>query len=120
MEPIDVEFKLEKDDNPDEFEDILEESGAQVEPVAEAGFDPISGGIIVALLTISALANVVLKIRDRTKCGVIIDARASVIRTLKDCDLPSGSVHVFTRDGEEYKLNEPSPIEIEQLLGALP
>jgi hypothetical protein len=113
---IDVEFVVEDEDT-EELQQILALSGAHdVERIEEEGVLPIIGVIIAAALAVSVLANVVIKLRQAWKCGVIVDARVGIVRTKKDCDLPPGTVLVFTRDGDQHTLHEPSPIEIEQLV----
>lgn len=118
MNEIDVEFVVE-DEETEELQQILALSGARdVERVEEEGVLPVIGVIVAAALAVSALANVVIRLRQAWKCGVIVDARVGIVRTKKDCDLPPGTVLVFTRDGDQHSLHEPSPIEIEQFLAA--
>ena len=118
MNEIDVEFVVEDEDE-EELQQILALSGARdVERIEEEGILPIVAVIIAGALALSVLANVVVKLRQAWKCGVIVDARVDIVRTKKDCDLPPGTVLVFTRDGEQHTLHEPAPIEIEQLLKA--
>jgi hypothetical protein len=116
VEQLDVEFVC-SDEDAAELERLLRESGATgVEPVEEAGILPVIGIVVAAALAVSALANVVIKLRRAWRCGVVVDARVGIIRTEKNCDLPPGTVLVFTRDGERHTLHEPSPVDLEQLL----
>jgi hypothetical protein len=115
---VDVEFVVPAEDV-EGLQELLTQSGAHdVEPVEEGGILPVIGVVVAAAIGISILANVVIKLRQAWQCGVIVDARVDIVQTKKDCDLPPGTVLVFTRDGVEHTLHEPAPVEVEHLLTA--
>jgi hypothetical protein len=118
MSDSDVEFTF-SDEETGTLITILEEEGASsVEEVAEQDFLPVVGVIVAAVIGLDALVNVVIKLMRVWKCGLIVDARGSIVRTEKNCDLPRGSVLVLTSDGTEHKLHEPKQENIAALIKA--
>lgn len=113
-----VEIVFEGEDRV-ELEGLLLGAGAtDVEEVTEASLLPIIGVAIAAVIGLSGLANVVMKLSTLWRCGVVVDARGAVIRTERTCDLPRGTVLVFTADGVQHTLHEPSEVEIADLVRA--
>jgi hypothetical protein len=118
MNESDVEFAF-SDEETKALTAILEQEGASnVEEVAEQDFLPVIGVIVAAVIALDALVNVVIKLMRVWKCGLIVDARGSIVRTEKNCDLPRGSVLVFTSDGTEHSLHEPKEEDIAALINA--
>lgn len=118
MEDHDVEIVFDGEDQ-QELEELLRQAGATgVEEVTEAGLLPIVGVAVAAVIGLSGLANVVMKVSRLWKCGVVVDARSSIIKTEKNCALPRGTVLVFATDGSEHTLHEPSEVEVADVVKA--
>jgi hypothetical protein len=118
MSESDVEFSF-SDEETETLITILQQEGAtDVEEIAEQDFLPVIGIVVAAAIGLDALVNVVIKLIRVWKCGLIVDARGSIVRTEKNCDLPRGSVLVFTQDGTEHKLHEPKEEDVAALIKA--
>jgi len=120
MNGLDVEFVVTDNDELALLNRILEEEQASdVEQVSDSGFVEIVGIIVAAVVALTGLANVVVKLARLRKSGVIVDARGSVIRTTVTGDLPSGTVLVLAREGTQHEFHDVSNLEVPQLLDAL-
>jgi hypothetical protein len=97
----------------------LRKGGANdIEEILEQDFLPVVEVIIAATIGLSALANIVVKLLRVWKCGVVVDARTSRLRTEKNCDLPRGSVLVLTPTGTSHTLHEPKEEDVAALIKA--
>jgi hypothetical protein len=116
---IEVEFEFRNGD-PRELTTLLQDASASdIEEVSEDGLLPLLGVVIAAVIAISALSNVIVRLMRIWSCGIIVDARTSTIHTKKDCDLPRGTVLVFTTDGTQHQLHEPTETDVAKLIGGL-
>jgi hypothetical protein len=118
MNDHDVEFVFSEEETEQLVAILAEACADDVEEIAEQDFLPIVGVVVAAAIGLGALSNVVLKLLRVWKCGVVVDARTSVIRTEKNCDLPRGSVLVFTSAGTQHTLHEPTEADIAALIKA--
>lgn len=118
MESCEAEFVIEEREA-EVLTGLLEGAGAaDVEALEDEGFLPLAGVLVVAVIAVSALANVVMMVLRLWKTGVVVDARGSVVRTQKDAALPRGTVLVLTKAGTRHELSEPSALDIASLLRA--
>lgn len=116
---IEVEFEF-ADEDPEALKSLLLDVKVDdIDEVAEGDLLPVLAVVIAAAMAISALSNVVIRLTRLWSCGIIVDARTSTILTKKDCDLPRGSVLVFTADGTKHKLHEPSEADLARLIGTI-
>jgi hypothetical protein len=116
MENQDVEFVF-RDEDLEAVRAILEEAGAeQVDEAEEADLLPLIAIVVAASIGLIALCNAVIKLSRLWKCGVIIDARGSLIHTEKNCDLPRGDIIVFDREGSKHTLHEPTESDLKGLI----
>lgn len=98
---------------------ILQEAEARnIESVRQLGVVGIET-LVLAIITVQALANVIIKILRLWKCGIVVDARGKRVLTKKDCNLPRGSMLVFTKKGEQLRLDQPSDFNIQGLIKTL-
>jgi hypothetical protein len=110
---VDISFS---DEDPKQVLSILKGAGARdLKQSSERGLTGIED-VIVGVLVISALANVVIRLAPLWKCGIVVDARGTRILTTKECNLPNGTVLVISEDGIETRLNEPSEVQLKELL----
>jgi hypothetical protein len=116
MTSIDVEFVVDSDDVTLVHEYLTHENAAQVETLGDEGFLPIVGVVVAAVIAVTALANVVIRISRIWKSGVIVDARGPVIRTEKSPTLPRGTILVFSKDGTQHQISEPSTLDLASLI----
>lgn len=118
MSGIEVEFVIDSNDLEQLNAALAAEKASDVELLPDAGFVPLLGVVVVALIAVTGLANVCIKLSRLRRVGVIIDARGPVIRTQTDRALPSGTVLVFAPDGVRHELHEPSTMDLSALLQA--
>ena len=112
---VEVSFK---DEPPNRVSALLNEVGAtDVKQAQQRGLTGIEI-VFVGMLFADTLANLVIKLTPLWKCGVVVDARGSTILTKKDCNLPRGSVLVFSPDGTKAELHQPSEIDIQSVIKA--
>jgi hypothetical protein len=98
---------------------ILEEEGAeQVSEVEESDLLPAVAIVIAASIALIALCNIVIKLSRLWACGVVVDARGTIIHTEKNCDLPRGDVLVFSQDGTKHTLHEPKEADLRSVIEA--
>jgi hypothetical protein len=115
---IRVDLSL-KSEDPATIKAMLEEAGArQVDQVSEKGLTGIEISFL-AVITLTALANLVIRLLPLLQVGVVVDARGSRVR-ISEGGLPRGHVLVLTKDGEKSTLHEPSEVELLPLLQQLP
>ena len=107
-------------DKPDAVLAILRDLDARnVQPRNDRGLggvDTVVAGVLVA----KGLANLVMRLLPIWGCGVQVDARANLITTEKNCDLPRGTVLIINRDGSRSTLAQPSAPQIQVLAEKFP
>jgi len=94
------------------FKDVGAQNVKQVSQRGLAGIEIVIVGTIVA----SGLANLVIRLAPKWKCGVVVDARGARVLTKKDCELRQGTVLVISPKGIESKLEKPSELQIKSLI----
>lgn len=107
----------------DEDVNKVEKVLAELQPAAKTTIPGeglvVSTTIILAVFTLTALVNLVIRLSRIWKCGIIVDCREKEITTQKNCDLPRGQVLVITRDGEKVTLDNPSEVDLKPFLEKL-
>jgi hypothetical protein len=95
---------------------LLDQAGAtntkEVQQKAVSGIEVL----ILAVIAVEALVNIIIKLLQVWKCGVVVDARGSRVVTKKNCDLPHGDVLVLTKDGARHELHRPSEFDLGALI----
>jgi hypothetical protein len=114
------ELRLGDADLADELEGWLAESGASsLKRREEYGILPVLPIVIGAVVALTAVANLVMWIRSRTGCQVLIDARAEKIRKEVDCSIRDGRIIVVARDDVKVEIIEaPDILDMNKVLSA--
>jgi hypothetical protein len=110
-----LELTFADEDTPEVLSILREAEAHNVESVRQSGAFGIET-LILAIIAAQAVANVVIKILRVWKCGIVVDARGPRVITKKNCDLPRGSVLVFTKKGEQFRLDQPTDFSIKDLI----
>ena len=117
--PLEIEISFQGEDVK-EVISALEEVGAEdIEEIKQLRMTGVVEIAVVGVIVVYALTNLLIKLLRLWKCGVVVDARGTTIFTEKNCDLPRGSVLIISSDGTESQLNEPSELQINDLISQL-
>ena len=73
--------------------------------------------VVAAIILAKGVGNLVVRLLPVWNCGVVVDAKQERLLTEKNCDLPKGTVLVINADGKRATLQQPSPGQIESLVG---
>jgi hypothetical protein len=104
----------------EELKGELAEAGASdIEaPEFKAGFAIIPVAI-AAVLAVSALGDLIMRIRAKRQCRQIIDARGDEVKTKVDCDIKDGRIVVIARSGDEVEIADvPDGVDIAKVIEA--
>jgi hypothetical protein len=113
-EGLKVDIHLE-DDPPDPVKAVLTQVDARdIHVVNKSGLSGVET-VVAAILLAKGLANLVVKLLPMSKCGMVVDARATPILIEKNCDLPGDTVRVINPDGTRKSLLRPSARQIQDL-----
>jgi hypothetical protein len=117
-EPFSVEFHLGsgEDDPPtaDQIDGRLREQGAtNVRRGTDHGFNELLPIFVGGYVTLHQFALLLLWIRSRTQCQVIVDARKKKIHSHKNCKVRDGSVIVLLKSDEQVRFLP--PLDAEQM-----
>ena len=118
MEAQAVEFTFADEDQEAVAAIMREEGAGEVDVITDAGILPVVALIVAGVMAVNALVNVIIRLVNVWKCGVVVDARGETIRIRKNCDLPRGSVLIFPKDGTVTTLKD-SDLDVAGLLTAL-
>jgi hypothetical protein len=101
-----------------EAEAALEAGGAgRIRRLEEHGMTGLEIGWL-AIGSVIALANIVIRLSRLWRPGVRIDAGGKKIRVTKDPDLPRGVIVMVTSAGEEMTVNKPDEVSLASVLEA--
>lgn len=105
-----------------EVERALESRGAsQIETTRqgdEKGILPILI-IVGAIAGVTAVADLIMRIRDKTRCQELIDARGNEIKVTKNCDFKDGRIIVVSADGQKVEIHDvPDGIDVTKIVEA--
>jgi hypothetical protein len=104
-----------------EIKQELTEAGAQdVRDVDDRrGLLPIIGAVVAAVIGVSALAELIMRWRDKHRCQQLIDARAGEIKQSVNCDIRDGRIIVVTGDNSKVEIvDAPKGIDLTEVLKA--
>lgn len=89
----------------DEVRDALVAANASDVEISQpkAGFDPITI-TVVGILAVSAIGDLVMRIRAKRQCRQIVDARDDEVKTKLDCAVKDGRIIVITRAGDKVEI----------------
>jgi hypothetical protein len=91
----------------DEIQRWLEDQEAEgIRRREEHGILPILPIVIGAVIAAGGLATLVMFIRAKTRCQVLIDARGKTIHKEIDCKIRDGRLIILTKDGEKVEVVE--------------
>jgi hypothetical protein len=112
---LNLELTFADEDTPEVLSILKEAEAKNVKSVRQSGAVGIET-LILAIIAAQAIANVLVKILRVWKCGIVVDARGPRVLTKKNCDLPRGSVLVFTKKGEQLRLDQPTDFDLKGLI----
>jgi hypothetical protein len=104
----------------DEISSALAEAGATDVDISQpqAGFDPITITVI-AVLAVSAIGDVVMRIRAKRQCRQIIDARNGEVKTKLECAIKDGRIIVIAGDGDKVEIADvPDGVDLGKVIEA--
>jgi hypothetical protein len=86
----------------------LEEAGATKVHVPDDGGQDILPILVVigVIAGITALADLVMRIRAKTSCQEIIDARDGKVKISKNCDFKDGKIIVISGDDQKVEVHD--------------
>jgi hypothetical protein len=106
-----------------DVESVLEESGASHIHTSGEGFE--NKGIVPILIIVGAIAGVaavadlVMRIRAKTQCQEVIDARQAEIKVTKNCDFRDGRIVVISADSQKVEIHDvPDGLDVTKVLEA--
>ena len=114
------ELRLDDDELAEEIEQWLATSDAAgMSRREEFGILPLLPIVIGALMGLSGLASLVMWIRSKTRCQVVIDARGETLQKEIDCRIRDGRIVVVTKDNVKVQLLEvPDVFDMQKVLTA--
>ena len=104
----------------DEISGALAEAGATDVDISQpkAGFDPITI-TVVAVLAVSAIGDLIMRIRAKRKCRQIIDARNGEVKTKLECAIKDGRIIVITSQGDKVEIVDvPDGVDLGKIIEA--
>jgi hypothetical protein len=102
----------------DEISDALAEAGATDVDITRprAGIDPITITVI-AVLAVSAIGDLIMRIRAKRQCRQIIDARNGEVKTKMDCDIKDGRIIIVASDGDKVEIADvPDGVDLGKII----
>jgi len=105
-----------------EVEAALEQAGGQeIETTGEdgrPGFAPLLI-IVGAVLAVTAVADLIIRVRKNHGCQQIIDARGNEVKVTKDCDFRNGRIIVISSDDQKVEIHDvPDGLDVGKLVEA--
>lgn len=86
---------------------------------ASAGFAPLLVIVVAAVLSVNALAELIMRWRDKHRCQQIIDTRGGKVQTKVDCSVKDGRIIIVSSSGEKVEIvDAPKGIDLSQILTA--
>jgi hypothetical protein len=112
---LNLELTFADEDTPEVLSILNAEKAQDVQSVRQSGAFGIET-LVLAVIAAQAVANLIMKILRVWKCGIVVDARGPRVITKKNCDLPRGSLLVFTKKGEQFRLDQPTDFSVKDLI----
>jgi hypothetical protein len=110
-----VDIALGEDASTDVLAVLRQLDARDVKEVKQRGLSGIET-IVVGLMSVKALAGLIVRLLPMWKCGVLVDARGARVVTEKNCDLPGGTVLVINQNGAQTKLAGPTDAQVQLLV----
>lgn len=121
MSALDLDVTFTPQDEDDEKETLATvESGAtgRVRRLQERGLTGVEIALI-AIVSVQALTSIIARLSRQWHAGVIVDARGSKVRTIRDPNVPRGTVIVILMDGTKHEIHEPKEEQLTSILAQL-
>lgn len=117
---IDVTFSPADEAEERDAEAALKAAGAgKIRRMEEYGLSGLEIAFL-AIVSVQTLVNIVIRLSRLWSTGVVVDARGSKVRTTRSTDLPSGTVIVIGKDGDQIKIDNPQEVSLQDAVrGAL-
>lgn len=117
----DVQLRIHVDESEaTEIEQSLREVGAtDVERVRQDGILPIVGIVVAAVIGVSALVDLIQRIRRQHQCQEIVDCRGDEVKIAKNCDRKDGSIVVVSKDKQKVEITDvPDSFDLTEVMKA--
>lgn len=109
MERTEVQFEIRLADNDlaDDIESWLQEHDASgVARLEQRGLFPLLPLVVAGVVAGTVIVQLVMHIRDKTRCQVLIDARSQKIHKEIDCRVRDGRLIVLTSDRFKVQISD--------------
>jgi hypothetical protein len=115
-----VEIKVDELPELDEVHDDLVAVGATDIEVPPEGQTVLPLLVIVgAIAGAVALADLIMRLRAKTSCQEIIDARGESVKISKNCDFKDGRIVVISSDAQKVEIHDvPDGIDVTKIVEA--
>jgi len=119
-QPVQFELRLADDQLANELEQWLTEYGVDnLSRREEFGVLPLLPIVVGAFIGLAGLASLVMWIRSKTACQVLIDVRGKKIQKEIDCSIRDGRIILVTKGNVKVQLVEiPQLLDMEKVLTA--
>jgi hypothetical protein len=117
---IPVSIQLGDPDLAVQIEAWLTEHGARdVDSYEQHGILPILPFVVAGVIAVTAITSLVMWIRDKTQCQILIDATTQPVRKEVDCSVRDGRIIVVTGKGTKVHIeNVPPAIDLTAIIKA--
>jgi hypothetical protein len=123
---LQVEIFVPDEELAKEFKDELTRQGVQAvehrkasPDEAEDRFFPIVAVVIGAVIGVHALADLILRWRDKHHCRTLIDARKAKVKQELDCRIKDGRIIVIAKDNTKVEIIDvPEAFNLTEVLKA--
>jgi hypothetical protein len=104
----------------DPTEDLAQVGASDVRvEQAQAGVAPLLAIVVAAVISVNALAELIIRWRDKHRCQQIIDTRGGKVQTKVDCSVKDGRIIVVSSSGEKVEIvDAPKGVDLSQVLSA--
>ncbi len=106
LEPLKIRviFPTSLEDDP--ALDLTQVGATEVHVEEPHGVVPLLGIVVGAVIGVNALAELVMRWRDKHRCQQIIDVRGNKIETKVDCDIKDGRITIITSGDDKIEIVE--------------
>jgi hypothetical protein len=121
QDAIKVKVVVADSDEARAVERVLADSGASEIETSHEGEKGILPIVIIvgAIAGVTALADLVMRLRDKTRCQEVIDARGAEVKITKNCDFKDGRIIVISADSQQVDIHDvPDGIDVTKIVEA--